>query len=66
MGLWKTFIKVWEVRTSVKFQESIEQSMLEAQKLAELNRNLPDIVNELDRVNTSWNKQIEIERNKNK
>ena len=65
MSFWDTFVKVWQVRTSVRIQESIEDTIRDAQRNAELQRNLPDIINELETKNSSWEKELEMHRNKN-
>lgn len=64
MSFWNTFVKVWQVRTSIKIQESIESSFRQAKQEAELQRNLPDIINELETKNNTWEAELEKHRNK--
>ncbi len=66
MSFWNTFVKVWQVRTSIKIQESIETSFRNARKEAELQRNLPEIINELETKNSIWEIELEKQRLKNK
>ena len=58
MGFWNTFIKVWQVRTSIKIQESLEESFRVAKENAEIQANIPDIIAELDKKNKPWNEKI--------
>ena len=58
MGFWDTFVKVWEVRTSIKIQESLENSYRVAKENSELQANIPDIIEELDKKNQSWDDKI--------
>lgn len=64
MSFWDTFVKVWQVRKSIKIQESYESSFKQARLEAELKRNLPDIINELETKNSTWEAELEIHRNK--
>lgn len=64
MGFWDTFVKVWQVRTSIRIQDSIESGVLRANEEKELRMNLPRIVQELNRKNTVWEEEIERQRNK--
>lgn len=58
MGFWNTFVKVWQVRTSVKIQESLENSYREAKEKAEIQANMPEIIDELNKKNKSWADKI--------
>ena len=64
MSFWNTFVKVWQVRTSIRIQESIEDAFVEAQRKAELESNISDIYSEVVGKNKSWNKQLEEHRKK--
>ncbi|WP_396179349.1 hypothetical protein [Flavobacterium sp.] len=64
MGFWDTFVKVWEVRTSIKIQESLENSYRVAKENSELQANIPDIIEELDKKNQSWDDKINHHRKK--
>jgi hypothetical protein len=64
MGFWDTFVKVWEVRTSIKIQESLENSFRVAKENSELQANIPDIIEELDKKNQSWDDKINHHRKK--
>jgi hypothetical protein len=62
MSFWDTFKKVWEVRTSVRIQESLENSIREMHKANEIKNNLPQIINEIEEVNSSWESELERRR----
>lgn len=64
MSFWNTFVKVWQVRTSIKIQESIEDAFIEAQRKAELESNISDIYTEVIGKNKSWKNQLEKHRKK--
>jgi len=64
MSFWETFVTVWQVRTSVRIQESIEDAALSSKRQAELEANLPKIVEEVEKKNKSWQEQLDIQRNK--
>lgn len=64
MGFWDTFVKVWQVRTSVRIQESLENSYRVAKENSELQANIPDIVDELNKKNQSWVDKINHHRKK--
>ena len=64
MGFWDTFVKVWQVRTSIKIQESLEESYRVAKENAETQANIPKIIDELNKKNASWNEKIEHNRKK--
>jgi hypothetical protein len=66
MSFWNTFIKVWQVRTSIKIQDSIEESIRIARLNSELNANIPKIIDELNKKNVSWDEKLEHYRQKNK
>ncbi|MFM2228160.1 MAG: hypothetical protein RL664_1503 [Bacteroidota bacterium] len=59
MGFFDVFIKTWQVRKSIQIQESIESSLESARKHRELSSNLPDIINEIVEVNSSWEAELE-------
>ncbi|MFD3276610.1 hypothetical protein [Aquirufa echingensis] len=58
MGFWDTFVRVWQVRTSVRIQQSIENYLHERKRVNELNANIPSILNELEKKNESWENQM--------
>jgi hypothetical protein len=62
MSFWTTFKKVWEVRTSIRIQESLENSIREIHKTNEIRNNLPEIINEIVEVNSSWEAELERRR----
>jgi len=62
MGFFDVFIRTWQVRKSIQIQESIESSLESARKQRELNSNLPDIINEIIEVNSSWEAELERRR----
>jgi hypothetical protein len=62
MSFWNTFWRVWEVRTSFRIQQNIEQAVRNAQAEAELNSNLPDIIQELEEKNDNWNRKLKFHR----
>lgn len=64
MGFWDTFIKVWQVRTSIKIQESLEESYRLAKKNIELKENIPEIIEQLTQKNSSWNVKMNFHRKK--
>ena len=64
MSFWDTFVKVWQVRTSIKIQESLEESYRVSKENAETQANIPKIVDELNKKNASWNKKINHHRKK--
>lgn len=64
MGFWDTFVKVWQVRTSIKIQESLEESYRITKENAEIEANIPKIIDELNRKNTSWKEKLKHHRNK--
>ena len=66
MSFWNTFIKVWQVRTSIKIQDSIEESIRIARLNSELNANIPKIIDELNKKNVSWDEKLKHYRQKNK
>lgn len=65
MGFWNTFVKVWQVRTSIRIQERFESSYHLAKKKIETENNLPQIINELNTKNASWEEELEKHRKKN-
>jgi hypothetical protein len=64
MGFWDTFVKVWQVRTSIKIQESLEDYFVHAKSNAETKSNIPKIVDDVNKKNLSWNKKINHYRKK--
>lgn len=64
MSFWDTFVKVWQVRTSIKIQESIETSYSAAKKDKETQANIPKIIEELNKKNSSWNEKLKQHRDK--
>lgn len=64
MGFWNTFVKVWQVRTSIKIQESLENSYRIAKENAETQANIPDIIEEIEKKNQMWNDKINHHRKK--
>lgn len=64
MSFWKTFVKVWEVRTSIKIQEGLENYFSNKRKSDNNLDNSSEIVDELISKNSSWNKKITNARNK--
>ncbi len=65
MSFWDIFVKVWQVRTSIKIQESLEESY----RIVKENRETPDntakIIEELNKKNVSWDEKINRNRNMN-
>lgn len=66
MSFWNTFKKVWEVRTSVRIQESLENSIREIHRDNEIKKNLPELINEIEDINSSWEVELERRRRENK
>jgi hypothetical protein len=66
MGFWNTSVNVWQVRTSFKIQESIEESYLIAKENAAIQANIPKIIDELAKKNASWDEKLEHHRKKPK
>jgi hypothetical protein len=66
MGFFDVFIKTWQVRKSIQIQESIESAMENVRRENELNSNLPQIINEIEEVNSSWEVELERRRRENK
>ncbi len=62
MGFFDVFIKTWQVRKSIQIQESIESSLESARKHRELSSNLPDIIDEIVEVNSTWEAELERRR----
>lgn len=54
MGFWDTFVRVWQVRTSVRIQRGIENYLDEQKRVNEINANIPKILNELEKKNEKW------------
>jgi hypothetical protein len=65
MGFWDTFWKVWQVRTSVRIQENLESTLRKNRQQRELNSNLEEIYDELEKKRESWDDQLEASRTKN-
>jgi hypothetical protein len=66
MGFWDTFVKVWQVRTSVKIQEGIEDFFEQSKKRSELESNIPKITSEVIKKNEEWDEKLNYHRNKSK
>jgi hypothetical protein len=66
MGFWNTFVKVWQVRTSIRIQENLENAVSDAREEKNLNENLPTILNEVLSKNELWDRELEHQRNINK
>ncbi len=64
MGFWDTFVKVWQVRTSIKIQEDFERGYRESVERNNTLNNLPDIIEELEKKNDSWEDELERQRKK--
>lgn len=62
MSFWSTFVKVWQVRTSFRIQEAIENSLQRRADNSSLSENIPKIFDELNKKNEIWNKNISIHR----
>jgi hypothetical protein len=64
MGFWDTFLKVWQVRTSIQIQEDFERGYRESIEHNNTLRNIPDIIDELDNKNEAWDEILEKQRKK--
>jgi hypothetical protein len=62
MGFWDTFVKVWQVKTSIKIQDSLEESYRIAKENSETQDNIPKIIDELNKKNASWDEKLEHHR----
>jgi hypothetical protein len=62
MSFWKTFVRVWQVRTSIRIQEGIEGAIEEAKHKQQLEDNLPQILHELHEKNSLWDREMEFQR----
>lgn len=62
MSFWNTFLKVWQVRASIRIQENLEHAIHESRREHEINNNLSDIIQELNEKNTRWNREMEYQR----
>jgi hypothetical protein len=62
MGFWETFVKVWQVRTSIKIQESFEETYRTSKNHFQKQSNISMVVDELDKKNKSWDEKIEYHR----
>lgn len=58
MSFWDTFVKVWQVRTSINIQESIEEYFRISRKNAQTKLNMPQIINEVSEKNKLWQGKI--------
>ena len=65
MGFWDTFVKTWQVRTSIRIQQSFEDSYRIAKAEAEARENIYEIIDELDKKNQSWEEKINQHRKQN-
>ncbi len=66
MGFFEVFVKTWQVRKSIQIQESIESVIENTRRKNELNSNLPEIIDEIVEVNSSWEVELERRRRENK
>jgi hypothetical protein len=66
MGFWDIFVNVWQVRTSIRIQENLEEAFRESKSKAQTEANIKEIVDELHVKNESWYKQLNYHRNKSK
>ncbi len=66
MGFFEVFVKTWQVRKSIQIQESIESVIENTRRENELNSNLPEIIDEIIEVNSSWEVELERRRRDNK
>jgi hypothetical protein len=62
MGFWDVFVKVWQVRTSIRIQESLENSFRNNRRSKTFD-NLQEIVGALIRNNDSWQRKLNAHRN---
>ncbi len=65
MSFWDTFVRVWQVRTSVRIQEGIEDFLIRRRRTNELTSNLPTILDEIEKKNDIWEDQIRKLKNEN-
>jgi hypothetical protein len=61
MGFWDVFVKVWQVRTSVRIQESIENSFRKNRTQKTFD-NFQEIVGALIQNNDSWQRKLNAHR----
>lgn len=66
MGFFEVFIKTWQFRKSIQIQESIESVIENTRRENELNSNLPEIIEEIIEINSSWEVELERRRRENK
>ena len=64
MGFWDTFVKVWQIRTSIQIQEDFERGYRESIERSNTLKNMPDIIDELDNKNEAWDEILEKQRKK--
>jgi hypothetical protein len=64
MGFWETFVKVWQVRTSMKIQESIDQLVENAKQNDGAESNMDEIRRELHEKNEEWYRLLNHHRDK--
>ena len=62
MGFWDVFVRVWQVRTSIRIQESIENSF-RTKNTAKTFDNFQEIVGALIQNNDSWQSKLNAHRN---
>jgi hypothetical protein len=62
MGFWNVFVKVWQVRTSIRIQESIENNFRNNRHSKSFD-NLQEIVGALNQNNDSWQSKLNAHRN---
>ena len=62
MSFWDVFIKTWQVRTSIRIQESIEDSFSRYNERLLNDRTEASLVVDLINANSSWDKKLEKSR----
>lgn len=66
MAFWDTFVKVWEVRTSIRIQEALEDAYLNYRRNVSDNSVSPSLISDIVRANHSWEIAMEKKRNQTK
>jgi len=64
MSFWRTFFDIWKIRTSIRIQESVENYLVESRLASEKQANLPQIISEVTKKNSSWDENLKNSRNK--
>jgi hypothetical protein len=65
MGFWNTFLRTWQIRKSIKIQETLEDYIQWAKDYAQTQENMPQIIEELNKKNKSWQEIINKSRKDN-